>query len=226
MDLAAFHESVKQGDLPAVTAALAVDPSLLTGKNAAGQSAFLLAKYYRQPAVANYLLSFEPELDIYESCAAGDLASVQRKLNLEPELLELHSPDGWTPLHLAAFFGERRVAEALLDRGAQVDARSTNRMQNTPLHAAAAGGNTSVVALLLERGADPNARQEGGWTALHAAAQSGNGEMVALLLRHGADREVRAGNNQLPLDLALSGGKSEAVALLEQATEKNGGRVQ
>ena len=73
------------------------------------------------------------------------------------------SSDGWTPLHLAAFFGKGDAARLLLNKGASVTARSTNQMANTPLHAAAAGKHAEIVKLLLDHGANANARQHGGW---------------------------------------------------------------
>jgi len=215
-DVKTFQEQVKRGDLDAVRTALREDPSLLEAPNESGQSAFLLAKYYRQEPTAEYLLSLDPKLDMFEACAAGRTADVLRKIDADPKLLEAHSRDGWTPLHLAAFFGHPDLANALLDRGATVDARSTNAMQNTPLHAAAAGGKLALIELLAKRGADVNARQEGGWTALHSAAQTGNRAMVELLLANGADVQARAANNQCALDLALSRGHQEIAALLEE----------
>jgi uncharacterized protein len=218
-DLKQFHEQVKRGDLPQVRAALADNPSLLNATSTSGQSAFLLAKYYHQDATAEYLLSLNPALDLFSASAAGRSSDVLAELDRDPSSLERHSGDGWTPLHLAAFFGHPELATALLDRGADVDARSTNGLKNTPLHAAAAGGYTDLVALLLQRGADVNARQEGGWTALHAAAQAGNRQMVELLLASGADPAIRAANNQLALDLALSKGHGDVAALLEKPRE-------
>ncbi|HLH03960.1 MAG TPA: ankyrin repeat domain-containing protein [Bryobacteraceae bacterium] len=214
-DLNSFHDAVKQGNLEAVRAALEGHPSLLNQTNASGQTAFLLAKYYRQPAIAEYLLSLGPKLDLFQNCAAGRTEAALEEVDRDLKLLESHSPDGWTPLHLAAFFGHAELVKALLNRGAGIDARSTNAMQNTPLHAAAAGADLGTMELLLTQGADPNARQHGGWTALHAAAQTGNRAMAELLLAHGAHRHVQADNNQSPLDMALSYGRSELVALLE-----------
>jgi len=214
-DLTAFHNAVKSGNLAATREALDTDPSLLEAKNAAGQTAFLLAKYYRQAAVADYLLSRNPKLDLFENCAAGRTEAVLEELDRAPELLESHSSDGWMPLHLAAFFGHTQLVKGLLNRGASIEARSTNAMTNTPLHAAAAGRNLETLEVLLAHGADPNARQHGGWTALHAAAQTGNRKMAELLLAHGAHRFVQAENNQTPLDMALSHGHSEIVTLLE-----------
>src|SRR5947208_10432978 len=117
-------------------------------------------------------------LHILEASVAGETQSVVTTLQDHPELLESRNGDGWTPLHLAAFFGTPELIHALLDRGASVNARSGNAMANTPLHAAVAGGKTENVAALVKRGADVNAQQSGGWTALHGAAQAGNREMV------------------------------------------------
>ncbi len=215
-DIKAFQELVKKGDLDGVRTALAGDPSLLDAANESGQSSYLLARYYRQPAVADYLLSQSPKLDVFDKCVAGQVDAALEEIDRNPSLLTMHNSDGWTPLHLAAFFGHPELAKALINRNAAVDALSTNAMQNTPLHAAAAGGSMASVALLLDAGADVNARQHGGWTALHAAAQNGNHEMVKLLLSHGADPGLRAENNQSPLDLALMHGKGDIAALLEQ----------
>lgn len=215
-DLKSFQEAVKRGDLPAVKTAVAEDSSLAGAPNAAGQTAYLLAKYYRQEAMAAFLLEVRPHLDFFEACVAGQTAVVMNAIGENNSLLESHNTDGWTPLHLAAFFGHPELAQALLDKNAPVDARSTNAMKNTPLHAAAAGGKTNLVQILLRNGADVNARQEGGWTALHASAQNGNRPMVEALIANGADAQARAANNQTPLDLALLKGHGEIVALLEE----------
>jgi uncharacterized protein len=218
--LNAFQESVKNGDLAAVRAALSEDPSLLNQKNESGQTAYLLACYYRKPEVAEYLLGLNPELDLFTACVAGHTAEVLNRIQAHPSLLESHSSDGWTPLHLAAFFGHKELAEALLKEGAQVDSRSTNTMQNTPLHAATAGRQVELMKLLLEHEANPDATQEGGWTALHAAAQTGDRSMIEVLLANSASINVRAANNQAPLDLALLKGHHEVAALLEQLGAK------
>jgi uncharacterized protein len=217
MDVKTFHEAVKKGDTAAVKTALADHPGLLDEINEAGQSAFLLAMYYRQRETADYLLGLGPKLDLFNACVAGQTARVMDEIAANPALIESRSSDGWTPLHLAAFFGHKDLAEALIKCGANVEIRSSNAMKNTPLHAAAAGGQTSLVELLLKNGANANATQEGGdWTALHSAAQNGNREMVEVLVANGAHVNARAANGQSPLDLALSRGHHEVAEFLEQ----------
>ncbi len=216
MDVNSFHQQVKSGDLDAVRSSLVADPSLLDAANTSGQSAFLLASYYRQPQIAQFLLSLNPKLDIFSACIAGAMDRVREELDRDPSSLEAHSGDGWTPLHLAVFFGHPELAAMLLDSGADVGSRSTNPMKNTPLHAAVAGAHTQCAKLLLEHRADPNAVQQGGFTALHEAAQSGNRQIVELLITAGARINVRAENGQTPLDLALTAGKGEMAELLER----------
>jgi ankyrin repeat protein len=223
-DLKVFHEQVKRGDVNAVRTAVAEDPALLDATNETGQNAFLLAKYYGQHATADYLLSLNPSLDVFTSAVAGKQEKVLSDIEHDPSLLSAHSGDGWTVLHLAAFFGHPELTAVLIEKGAQVDARSTNAMQNTPLHAAVAGRHLDAVRVLLDNKprhkAYVNARQHGGWTPLHGAAQNGDRAMVELLIANGADIHARAENNQSPLDLALTKAHHEIVALLEELGAK------
>jgi hypothetical protein len=83
---------------------------------------------------------------------------------------------GYTPLHLASQTGTRDVVDALVGRGADVNARASSGA--TALMLAAAAGNAAVVQTLLEHGADAN------------ATESANGQTA---LMFGACRESRRG---------------------------------
>lgn len=157
----------------------------------------------------------DPSLAIFAAAMTGNTAELEPLVAGDRSLLSAHSPDGWTPLHLAAHFGRTEAVRVLLNKGAGVNARSTNPMRNTPLHAAAAGRATDAARLLVEHGADVNAHQHAGWAALHAAAQTGDVELARLLIENGADVNVRADNQQRPLDLALTKGQQAMVEFLE-----------
>lgn len=95
-----------------------------------------------------------------------------------------------TPLHQAAIWGTRAMAEVLLAEGADVD--FDNYLLGTSLKAAALGDNEAVAAVLIAHGADVQAGDAHGLTPLHAAAQGGHAAIVALLIENGADVNARS----------------------------------
>ena len=126
-------------------------------------------------------------LDLFESATVGDTATIERLLVRDPSLLDGHSPDGWTVLHLAVHFGHVETAQAILGAGADVTARSDNALANQPLHAAAAGSSPVTTArLLLDHGADA-AAEDGHWqTPAAVAADRGHHDVASLLAPGGA----------------------------------------
>jgi ankyrin repeat protein len=211
-----FFEAIRAGDREKVNTLLTADASLLAAKDDKGLSAYAAARYSGRNDVAVLLIEKGVELDVFTAGMAGQKDRVLAFIAGDPALLNAYSQDGWTPLHLACFFGQPEVADALLAKGADVHARSRNPVQNMALHAAAATRNKDAVRALLEHGADVNARQHGGWTALHAAAQNGDAEMARLLIAAGADIQARADNQQNAMDLALTKGHQAVVDLLDE----------
>jgi ankyrin repeat protein len=218
-----FFDAIRAGDSDRVSSLLSADPTLLTAKDDKGLNAFIAAKYSQRNDIAALLLEKGIELDIFAACMAGASERAIELIDQEPALINSYSSDGWTPLHLSAFFAQPAVVAALVARGADVHARARNGTTNTPLHAGAAGRNLDVVRALVEHGADVNARQEGGFTALHSAALSGDVEMARFLILHGADVQARASNNQNALDLALTKGHQAMVDLLDESAARGHG---
>lgn len=149
----------------------------------------------------------------------GDTLRLQHLLAQDAGPINAIGPGGWTPLHLAVYFGHREAADLLLAHGADVHAWSENESRNQPLHAATAGspkaGIPAIAALLLAHGADVNARQHGGWTPLHAAADDGPLDLITLLLDAGADVNAANDYGETALSLARKHDRAAAVALLQ-----------
>jgi ankyrin repeat protein len=157
------------------------------------------------------LLAEGPELDVHEAAAVGQVDRLRELVELRPELANAVASDGFTPLHLAAFFRRTEAVRLLLEHGADASAPATNDTRVAPLHSAAAGGDRESVRLLLAAGADPNARQRGGFAPLHAATAAGDGELVELLLDAGAERAAQTDDGKTPADLARERGHATIV---------------
>jgi ankyrin repeat protein len=184
--------AIRQGDAAAVERLVEADPGLARSSNDDGVSAVLWALYVGQPELARMLAGVDGgrSLDLFEAAALDRVGEVRAIVEERPALVSARSPDGFTPLHLAVFFGAAGAASVLLAGGADVEAVAANDMKVRPLHSAAAGGHAGIVSLLLGHGADPNATQQHGWTALHAATERRDQAMIDAVVAAGADPAV------------------------------------
>jgi len=174
MDLIA---AITSEDVPAL---LREHPELAAATDEHGVSALLLALYHRKPDAVQALLAAGAPVGPLEAAALGDVAK------LEGADLSVRGGDGFTPLHLAAFFGGAEAVRAILATGADPDADADNTFNVRPIHSAVAVGDHASARALLEAGADPNVEQQGGHTPLDAALHHQDSEMEELLRRHGA----------------------------------------
>ena len=213
-----FINVVKGGDLTSVQGLLELDPDLVEATDAAGVSALLHAAYKQHHAVAALLLEKYHDLNLWEAAAFCKVDRVKVLLDRGFKV-NIYSPDGFTPLGLACFFGHPPCVKLLLDRGADANAPSRNDMQVRPLHSAVTRAPEDVAALnvraLLAAGADVNATQQGGYTALHQAADRGLETVVRLLLAAGARRDARSAAGRTPADHARGKGHAQVAALLK-----------
>jgi len=169
----------------------------------------MLAIYSGSAELARWFVDRGAPVSFPEACALGDLARVRELHAAGPALLEVRTPDGFTPLTLAIFFRHPHVARYLIEQGADVNAAAENDLRIAPVHSAAAICDRDTMQLLLARGADVHARQQADYTPLHGAASRGDIEMAKLLLENGADRNARGTDGLTPADTARKYGKGE-----------------
>ncbi len=209
--------AIDAGDVDRVGVMLGADPSLAMTRDHEGVSALLRARYRLDRALAEAVKARVAALDVFEAATFGDLDRLAVLLEADPGLTDRRSGDGFTALHLAAFFGQDDAVRLLLARGADPDAPGTGWMTGTPLNSAASAGHAATVDLLLEAGADPDAVQRGGWTPLHSAAHNGDALTVELLLAHGADPSATDDDGRSVADMARENGDPATIRAIQAA---------
>jgi ankyrin repeat protein len=148
--------AAKNGDVQAVKALIAKDPSLAFREDENGNTPLGLASLY-------------------------GLIDVAQVLAVNKAVVNATNRSGVTALNSAA---SGAMAELLVDKGADVNAR--DNIGWTPLHCAARVCAKDVAAVLVTHGADVNATNNDAWTPLHWAARDGCKETVEFLLAHKA----------------------------------------
>ena len=212
--------AIQTNDVAGALKLLSSDPGLADTVWEAGLSAALLCRYYGRPEILEAVLQHRTrKLNVFEAAALGDSKAIEDRLSENPALLNTHSQDGFTPLHLAAFFGQDKIVLWLLSKGADPKIEATNGTALKPLNSAAACADPRAAInscrALLDAGADVMARQRGGFNALHSAAANGHRALVELLLARGADPKSVTDDGKTPGKLAREKGHSTLAMLLK-----------
>ncbi|XHG05902.1 hypothetical protein AWENTII_009115 [Aspergillus wentii] len=132
--------------------------------------------------------------------------------------VNLYDEEGMTPLRCAAEIGDVRIAQLLLNAGANVDLKD-ERHGRTPLSWAAGEGHTAIAQQLLDHGADIHSNDNYGRTPLSWAARLGQPEVVKLLLKKGANTESKDRDGLTPLQ------KTRKAAVIKLLLE-NGANIE
>ncbi len=146
-------------------------------------------------------------------------------------------PHTETPLHWAASSNDIAAVDALLDAGADINARGAVIAGGTPIADATAFGQWDAARRLLERGADTNLFEAAALglvaevqrhldvnqrtaqtitSSFWGACHGGHTDTAAVLLEHGADINWIGYDDLTPLDAARRAEAPAVVAWLEQ----------
>jgi len=155
---------------------------------------------------------------IFQAIAKNDINSVIKSVQ-QGAMINASDRFGHTPIHYAAYKGNPRIVDFLLNNGANPNVQG--RHKSTPLHSAAWGKNMKVLELLLEDGANVNARTDEGETPGMTAALRGEKEMLEVLFALSADPHAKDIHGTNMLDLAAAGGHENIVDLLRQLGVQN-----
>jgi uncharacterized protein len=104
-----------------------------------------------------------PQIDIQTAVVTGNLEVVQQHIAAGSDINIKDPFGGSTPLTSAGVFGKTEIAKALIDAGAQLNAK--NNDGSTALHTAAFFCRPEIVKMLLAKGADKTIRNKYNSTA-------------------------------------------------------------
>ena len=176
----------------------------------------ILAALYRHDPAEAERLAEGAVLNVHEAAALGRTQRLADLVAAGADPAE-PGPDGFTPLHLACYFGRVATVGWLLDAGVPLEPEA-GAARIRPLHAAMATGDEgaalALARLLLPLHLDVDAPQAGGHTALHAAAARGSRALAELLLFRGAGSHLRTEDGRTPADLAEAKGHADLAAWL------------
>jgi len=189
---------------------------VVTGRHIPG---FWLIPFSNTPQTASRSDPSDANASLCAAAERGDVAAMTAAL-ARGAAIESRDDRGWTPLILACKAGALDAVKLLVEKGADVNARSLKKDGNFALIFAVDGGNPGVVKLLLDRGANLNAQSGAGKvTALYAASVHGSKAVAEVLISRGADPNEPGftdeyGRRQTPLTGAACTGHGDTIEFL------------
>ena len=143
--MATIFELIDAGDAAGLRELLARDPDAAAARDEQGLTVVMRAAYR---GLTDVVLEADPPLEPFDRIVVGKSTGLPAP--------DAWTPDGFTPLHIAAFVDNVDAARALLDAGADPNVYATASFARvTPLGTCRFANADRVRELLLERGADP-----------------------------------------------------------------------
>jgi ankyrin repeat protein len=188
--------------------------------------------------IANLLIVNGADIDIFAAAALGFVDKVKALLNENPNLVRHYYSRGFRPLHEAAKWEEKEVAELLLSNGADINAKDNDG--RTALHEALRRGHEDLAKFLAAKGANLDiflaaalgltdtvddflkvnpqlihAKDKWGEEPLHKAAEWGHIKIVQFLIAKGADISATSYSEEwTTLFWAIRSGHKDVAELL------------
>ena len=173
MSTLSIFELIDARDVDGIRRLVEQDPQAAAAKDDQGLTAIMRAAY-AGPEIFAAVRAADPPLEPFDRIVAGESDGLPAP--------DVWTPDGFTPLHLAAFANNAAAARALLDAGAVPNAISRATFaQVTPLGTCAFAGAMDVARVLIEHGADRSLAVDDRAQPAPVARMNGNGELAALI---------------------------------------------
>ncbi len=148
--------------------------------------ALILAVAFSLPMIAHAELEGEKQVEYTDAIGKGNLKVVQKYLDQGVGVNDTYF--AWSAIQIAANHGQIKMAQLLLDKGADINYKHPITKM-TALHMAAYKNDKEMVKFLVAKGADPNAKLRGGVSIVRAVRDENLNEMAELLVSLGASEE-------------------------------------
>jgi ankyrin repeat protein len=191
-----IFELIDAGDAAGLHALIERDKGALETRDDDGLSPLMHAAYRGQGPVFDALAAQGSD-DAWDRILLGESDGLPAP--------DAWTPDGFTPLHIAAFANNAAAAQALLDAGADPNVFATASFALvTPLGTCAFSGATEVARVLLRGGANAALTEVEGGAPLEVALLNGHRDMVALAFVALAHVEIDSVRAALEYDATLA----------------------
>ncbi|OGV51607.1 MAG: hypothetical protein A2017_08400 [Lentisphaerae bacterium GWF2_44_16] len=163
-----------------------------------------------------WMTAYSQDLSIFEAAQKNNLNKVREYSG------NVNTPAqdgrGWTPLIAAAFAGHADMVKLLIEKDADVNAKSSGKGETALMRAVA---YPEIVKILLDKKADINiANTSTGSTALMLAAAAGHKETVKILLEHKPDLKVKNKGGKTALQCAANAEITELIKNAESISNQ------
>ena len=142
----------------------------------------------------------------------GDIKRLKQIVDKNENLIFSKDRSEKTLLHYSAMYGQKEIAEYLINKGAEIDCRDLGKM--TPLHWAALRGHQKTIKVLVSYKADIDALDMDGQTPLSLAVYMNNQETVKTLIDCGSDLNTKMKSGETILHHAAEVGNIEVIEIL------------
>ena len=156
------------------------------------------------------LIAKGADISLHLAVRLGDVARVRSLIEDGADVND-ENTGGETPLYVAAAKGHKEVAELLIAKGADVNAKTWGY---PPLSWSVWNEDRDMIKLLVTKGTDVNFVPEDDWPFLHYVVWNNDRELVELLLVHGAKLNVNDEKGRTEFRLAVSEGHRSLASYL------------
>lgn len=206
-------DMIKNGDQSMVIDYLRQEPMLMLSKDNEGRSLFYYAIAYERFDIIEFFISKNYQPDLIEYACLGSTEKVVKTINDQPEQMHTYSPDGWSILHIAAYYGHVSLLIKLIDLGMDIHTISKNAHRQEAIHSASAGNQKKAISCLLKHGAkiDGNGAHN---SPLHISLKNKEYDIIKLLVKNGANIFAKDKEQKSAVDYALEVKDLKALQIL------------